>query len=564
MDPKSELYEGPLHHPEYHHTELPGSIGLPSSAPSVPNTSNASGPIQSQHQQHSHPQHQQYQQSQSQQPSPSFHIPPPPPPFPQPKKPGLSLNPLDLLYMISKKRKKVTTCKEVATELGKLEKLTGKIGQQQKKTLECLRDWGADLPEPETRELMSNMFNLLSGMLKKKKKKTKIKFVLKTFIYFSIFTNFFLILIFSFLGPLNVYSEFQGRLMTIHSHFQDLARMEDHNTRVENELKTTQKQYYKANYRDLPTYQIETYHTSYANICNEIDELHLRHRNRMVSMIKQSYQLVLQQMLDSHQKQKASAETGVRFLKAFDAEPKDVLPEGYVSYSVGGPFSATGGSATLGMNSGGMIHGGNGTGRYLEDRQDEEGESDKENEQEGDLGERRRREGGGEEEEGREVEEEVDGVLGLSLGNSGSHSGVHFENHSGGQSEGLSSGSAQQREYNFYNLVSDENMSNQGVGRGGGDNHDDDDDNNDQSEHALWNRRKGQMAGLVGDVNGLANHKNLGHGYLHGRIDEERDDADDEDDYEDERVMIKTAPIQTYGRSGGFGNVLSSFRGTYR
>lgn len=109
--------------------------------------------------------------------------------------------------------------------------------------------------------------------------------------------------------------------------------MEEQNLRVENELKVTQKLYYKANYRDFPPYQIETYQASYENICAEIDELHLRHRNRLVYMIKQSYQLILQQMLDCHQTQKVCAETGIRFLSVFDAEPKEALPEGYTTYS---------------------------------------------------------------------------------------------------------------------------------------------------------------------------------------------------------------------------------------
>lgn len=109
--------------------------------------------------------------------------------------------------------------------------------------------------------------------------------------------------------------------------------MEDHNSRVESELKTTQKLYYKANYRDFPPYQIDSYQASYENICAEIDELHLRHRNRLVFMVKQSYQLILQQMLDCHQTQKVCAETGIRFLSGFDAEPKEILPEGYTAYS---------------------------------------------------------------------------------------------------------------------------------------------------------------------------------------------------------------------------------------
>lgn len=109
--------------------------------------------------------------------------------------------------------------------------------------------------------------------------------------------------------------------------------MEDHNARVESELKATQKLYYKANYRDFPPYQIDSYQASYESICAEIDELHLRHRNRLVFMIKQSYQLILQQMLDCHQMQKVCAETGIRFLSGFDAEPRDVLPEGYTAYS---------------------------------------------------------------------------------------------------------------------------------------------------------------------------------------------------------------------------------------
>lgn len=109
--------------------------------------------------------------------------------------------------------------------------------------------------------------------------------------------------------------------------------MEEQNMKVENELKATQKLYYKANYRDFPPYQIDSYQASYENYCAEIDELRLRHRNRLVFMIKQSYQLVLQQMLDCHQTQKVCAETGIRFLSVFDAEPKEVLPEGYTTYS---------------------------------------------------------------------------------------------------------------------------------------------------------------------------------------------------------------------------------------
>lgn len=152
-----------------------------------------------------------------------------------------------------------------------------------------------------------------------------------------------------------MYNELQGRLVTIHSHFLDLTRMEDHNLRVENELKATQKLYYKANYRDFPAYQIDSYQASYENICSEIDELHLRHRNRLVSMIKQSYQLVLQQMLDSHQKQKVCGETGIRFLAAFDAEPKEVLPEGYVAYSsVYVPGSGSGSGPGSGSGTGTM------------------------------------------------------------------------------------------------------------------------------------------------------------------------------------------------------------------
>lgn len=87
------------------------------------------------------------------------------PPPPTSKSKGISLNPLDLIYMISGKRKKVPTSREVAVELGKLEKLAGKMALQQKRVLEVLRDWGADLPEPETREFMSNMYNLLSGLI---------------------------------------------------------------------------------------------------------------------------------------------------------------------------------------------------------------------------------------------------------------------------------------------------------------------------------------------------------------------------------------------------------------
>lgn len=130
-----------------------------------------------------------------------------------------------------------------------------------------------------------------------------------------------------------VYNELQSRLTTIHSNFVDLIRMEDHNARMETELKATQKLYYKANYRDFPPYQIDSYQASYESICAEIDELHLRHRNRLVFMMKQSYQLLLQQMLDCHQTQKVCAETGIRFLAGFDAEPRDVLPEGYPAYS---------------------------------------------------------------------------------------------------------------------------------------------------------------------------------------------------------------------------------------
>lgn len=111
--------------------------------------------------------------------------------------------------------------------------------------------------------------------------------------------------------------------------------MEEQAQRVEGELKATQKLYYKANYRDFPAHQIDSYRASYETSCAELDELRLRHRNRLVSMIKQAYQVVLQQMLDSQQKQRVCAETGIRFLAAFDAEPREALPEEYVAYSAG-------------------------------------------------------------------------------------------------------------------------------------------------------------------------------------------------------------------------------------
>lgn len=91
----------------------------------------------------------------------------PPPPPPGKMKSTLSLNPMDLLYMISGKRKRAPTSKEVAAEIAKLEKLTEKMAGQQKRVNDVLRDWGAELPEPESRELMSNMHNLFSGLPEK-------------------------------------------------------------------------------------------------------------------------------------------------------------------------------------------------------------------------------------------------------------------------------------------------------------------------------------------------------------------------------------------------------------
>lgn len=89
----------------------------------------------------------------------------PPRNFPVVPKRSALLGRLDLLHLLSGKRRRAPNSREVAVELSRLEKLTGKLAAQQKRTLECVRDWGAELPEPESRELMSNMFNLLSGML---------------------------------------------------------------------------------------------------------------------------------------------------------------------------------------------------------------------------------------------------------------------------------------------------------------------------------------------------------------------------------------------------------------
>lgn len=76
---------------------------------------------------------------------------------------SMSLNPFDFIFG---KKRKAPTSKEVATELAKLEKLTLKAVTQQKKVLDSIRDWGSEQPEPETRELISNMHNLMSGKSK--------------------------------------------------------------------------------------------------------------------------------------------------------------------------------------------------------------------------------------------------------------------------------------------------------------------------------------------------------------------------------------------------------------
>lgn len=73
---------------------------------------------------------------------------------------SISLNPFDFIFG---KKRRAPTSKEVATELMKLEKLTLKTVIQQKRVLDSIRDWGSEQSEPETRELISNMHNLMSG-----------------------------------------------------------------------------------------------------------------------------------------------------------------------------------------------------------------------------------------------------------------------------------------------------------------------------------------------------------------------------------------------------------------
>lgn len=191
-------------------------------------------------------------------------------------------------FIVGKKRNRIPTTGELKQALEKLDKLTVKTLKQQQDIMEMFKYWGTGLPDSASRELVSNLGNILSG-------------------------------------PMNMSRDLQVKLSAVAKQLDELCKLEVHRAHLETELQNTQKLYHRATYKGYPMYQLQSYQASYDALRNDFDETTLRYRNKLVILLKQSWQMVFTSMHEIAESEAECAELGFRMLAMFDSEPKHVV-----------------------------------------------------------------------------------------------------------------------------------------------------------------------------------------------------------------------------------------------
>lgn len=127
------------------------------------------------------------------------------------------------------------------------------------------------------------------------------------------------------LEPLSFSKDMQSKLRPISAQFDELCKIEEQRTHLENELQNTQKLYHRASYKGYPVYQLHSYQISYDAMRNDFDETTLRYRNKLVILLKQTIHMLFTSMADRANSEQRCVDLGYRLLESFDAEPRHVV-----------------------------------------------------------------------------------------------------------------------------------------------------------------------------------------------------------------------------------------------